>query len=99
MEDKTKQTAAQKLAEERQKKLETLRLAINSASSNPNLMFVLKHLMEIGGIRLNPVVFNRQSGVMDKLSTEYNCGRLSICQDLLRQMSPEVEIQVLKREK
>lgn len=84
--------------EARAKALIALQVAINSAPTDPNLLIVLKHIMQIGGVKLNPVVFNRQTGTLDVKSTEYNCGRLSLCLDLLRIMSPDTENLVLKRE-
>ena len=73
----------------RQAYVESVKVAINSAPTDPNVRIVLTHLMNACGFRESPAVMNESLELTN--ATEYNVGRLSVFHDFRKLMSAETE--------
>ena len=93
---KTPEMLAKEAAEKEQAKaarekfLNEVKTAINSAPDNPNVRVVLRYVMGLSGFMLNPVAVGSNGDIMVS-STVYNAGRESVYHDLRKAMSAETK--------
>ena len=79
-----------KAKELREKFLNEVRIAVNSASENPNVRILLRYIMVLSGYQVPPVVIGA-NGEIQVSSTVYNAGREAVYHDLRKSMSAETK--------
>ena len=70
----------------KEKFLNEVKVAVNSAAENVNVRLVLKHVLGLSGFYVNPVALKGDGDVAAN-STVYNVGRESVYHDLRKFMS------------
>lgn len=90
-EEITREAAEKKSREEQRRKwFEEAKIAVNSASENPNVRILLRYLMSISGYQTLPIVIGQNSEIQVS-STIYNNGREAIYHDIRKLMSVETK--------
>lgn len=80
-----------------EQRIKELKIAINSAATDPNVRSILKHLRVVCGMDLAPLVM-KNDGEIAKEAVLYNVARMMVYHDFKKMMTAETENAITRRD-